>query len=98
MPNASLEISTVRAKTQGRNSVSSLQLILTEAERGSEMLTLLQPLILQPISLSPPRCYNMTAVNMCTLCICVFMYVTCVLKLDNPSCFAGFQLSRLISL
>lgn len=72
---------------EGRNSMFSLRLILTEDEGGSEMLTLLQPV----------SCYNTAAVsNMCTSCVCWYtVRGSCFKAGQLPP--AGFQFPQPIS-
>lgn len=56
MPNASLEISTVRAKTRGGGTACSRSDSFSRwLEEGQKTLT-----SLQPVSFRPPRCYNIT--------------------------------------
>lgn len=74
-----LEISNVRAKTQGEEQHILTKLILTEAGGPSDMLNLLQ----QQISFSPLRCYDTAAVSTHAQhlhIVYVFIYVAHVLR------------------
>lgn len=67
MPNASLEISTVRAKTRGEEQHVPTA---THPHGGSEPLTLFRT-----ISFSPPQFYNTAAVSNEHVCVCVCLYM-----------------------